>query len=87
MAAAKSHFWSWGNGLSHGWMAVAKGHQVTVYNRTTEVLSVGVSQYSGDLARLPRRRQLLPRYYFTCVGNDQDVSEVVLGEQGLLARP
>jgi len=67
-----------------GWLSNS-GHRVTVYNRTTEVAERWLSQYSGELAQTPQQAAAVADIIFTCVGNDNDVSQVVLGDQGVMA--
>ncbi|MBT6105515.1 NAD(P)-dependent oxidoreductase [Porticoccaceae bacterium] len=67
-----------------GWLS-SKGHSITVYNRTGEVAERWVSQHSGDLAQTPQQAAAAADIIFTCVGNDNDLSEVLMGEQGVMA--
>lgn len=67
-----------------GWLST-NGHRVTVYNRTTEVAERWLSQHSGELAQTPRQAAAVADIIFTCVGNDDDLSQVILGEQGVMA--
>jgi 3-hydroxyisobutyrate dehydrogenase len=61
------------------------GHEVTVYNRTTARAEAWCETYGGDSADTPAAAARGADIAFACVGNDDDVREVVLGEQGLLA--
>jgi len=61
------------------------GHEVTVYNRTVERAMGWVAQYGGSYANTPKEAASQAEIAFCCVGNDQDVLSVVLGEQGILA--
>lgn len=67
-----------------GWLS-RNGHQVTVYNRTASVAQRWAKTYTGRLADSPRAAALGADVVFTCVGNDNDVKDVVLGDQGALA--
>jgi 3-hydroxyisobutyrate dehydrogenase-like beta-hydroxyacid dehydrogenase len=67
-----------------GWLS-RNGHQVTVYNRTTSVAQRWTKTYTGRLADSPRAAALGADVVFTCVGNDNDVKDVLLGDQGALA--
>ena len=67
-----------------GWLS-SKGHSITVYNRTGEVAERWISQHSGDLAQTPQQAAAAADIIFTCVGNDNDLSEVLMGEQGVMA--
>ena len=59
------------------------GHQVTVYNRTKTKAEKWVSEYKGNIANTPMDAAKDAEYIFTCVGNDDDLREVTLGEKGL----
>ena len=61
------------------------GHQVTVYNRTVAKAQGWVLQYGGRFAATPREAASGADVVFCCVGNDDDLRSVVLGEQGALA--
>lgn len=66
-----------------GWLS-RNDYQVTVYNRTTAVAERWCQQYSGDFATTASATVLDADFVFLCVGNDQDVQEIVLAEQGIL---
>ena len=59
------------------------GHDVTVFNRTTSKAEKWVKEYKGKLAKTPREAAKDCVFIFTCVGNDNDLREVTLGENGL----
>ena len=61
------------------------GHDVTVYNRTESKASDWVSEFGGSLAKTPREAVDGAAIVFCCVGNDDDLRSVVLGESGALA--
>ena len=61
------------------------GHQVTVYNRTVAKAQGWVLQYGGRFAATPCEAASGADVVFCCVGNDDDLRSVVLGEQGALA--
>ncbi|WP_271010423.1 NAD(P)-dependent oxidoreductase [Paucibacter sp. B51] len=64
------------------------GHQVTVYNRTASKAEAWVAQEGqerGRAAATPREAAQGARLVFACVGNDEDLRSVVLGEQGAFA--
>ena len=63
----------------------ANGHEVTVYNRTTAKAEKWTSEHKGQLARTPREAAEGQEIVFACVGNDDDLRGVVLGENGALA--
>ena len=64
----------------------ARGHAVTVYNRTSAKAQRWVEAHSGArLARTPREAAQAARAVFLCVGNDDDLRSVVYGPDGVLA--
>lgn len=67
-----------------GYLAKA-GHDVTVYNRTTEKAEKWCMQYGGALASTPAKASSDAEIVFACVGNDDDVRSVMLGDDGILA--
>ena len=60
----------------------AKGHEVTVYNRTTSKAEKWVSEHGGRLAKTPVEAAQGQDVVFACVGNDNDLREVTLGAEG-----
>jgi 3-hydroxyisobutyrate dehydrogenase-like beta-hydroxyacid dehydrogenase len=60
----------------------AKGHEVTVYNRTTEKARAWVAANGGRLAETPRAAAEGQDIVFACVGNDNDLRQVTLGDGG-----
>lgn len=62
----------------------AAGHQVVVYNRTRSKAEQWVEQHAGALAATPREAATGADFVFCCVGNDNDVREVLCGEHGAL---
>ncbi len=62
-----------------------QGHQVCVYNRTSAKAKQWQQQYQGDVASTPNEAAKDASMVFTCVGNDDDLRSVVLGETGVLA--
>lgn len=63
----------------------ASGHQVTVYNRTFEKAEAWAKEFAGNAARTPKEAVKGASIVFCCVGNDDDLRSVVLGENGALA--
>ena len=61
------------------------GHQVTVYNRTTAKAEAWARAYGGAFAATPAAAVKGAEFVFCCVGNDDDLRSVVLGEQGAFA--
>ncbi len=65
-----------------GYIAKA-GHKVTVYNRTKTKSEKWIKEYKGESAETPMDAVKDCDFIFTCVGNDNDLREVTLGEKGL----
>ena len=63
----------------------AAGHAVTVYNRTVSTAVAWVAARGGRQAATPAAAAAGADYVMTCVGNDDDLRAVVLGDQGVLA--
>lgn len=63
----------------------AKGHDVTVYNRTPAKAEAWVAKHGGTHAATPREAARGAEIVFCCVGNDDDLRSVVLGADGALA--
>ncbi len=63
----------------------AKGHEVTVYNRTTAKAEAWVLAHGGRAAATPRAAAEGQDIVFCCVGNDADLRSVTLGEAGAFA--
>ena len=61
------------------------GHTVTVYNRTTTKAEEWVETFGGQMALTPREAASDCDVVFTCVGNDDDLRSVVLGDNGIYA--
>ena len=61
------------------------GHDVTVYNRTTAKAEKWAGDYTGSVAESPSAAADGAEFVFTCVGNDEDVRSVILGEGGAFA--
>ena len=59
------------------------GHNVTVFNRTISKADKWISEYKGKMAETPAEAAKDAEYIFTCVGNDNDLREVSMGENGL----
>ena len=62
-----------------------QGHEVTVYNRTAARALQWQEQYGGEIAATPREAALGAELVMVCVGNDDDLRQVVLGAEGALA--
>ena len=61
------------------------GHQVTVYNRTSAKAEQWVAEYGGKSAATPKDAANGAEIVFACVGNDDDLRGVTLGETGTFA--
>jgi 3-hydroxyisobutyrate dehydrogenase len=61
------------------------GHDVCVYNRSPEKSEKWQAEFSGNMAKTPALAAKECEIVFCCVGNDDDIRQVVLGEQGILA--
>ncbi len=59
------------------------GHNLTVFNRTKSKAEKWVKEYKGKLADTPMDAVKDSDFIFTCVGNDNDLREVTLGDKGL----
>ncbi len=59
------------------------GHNVTVYNRTAAKADKWITEYKGSKADTPAKAAEGADFIFTCVGNDENLREVSLGENGL----
>ncbi len=67
-----------------GFLAGA-GHDVTVCNRTRSKADAWQEQYAGSVAATPQEAAAGAEIVFCCVGNDNDVRQVILGDNGVLA--
>ena len=67
-----------------GFLADA-GHDVTVFNRTRSKADAWQEQYAGSVAATPQEAAAGAEIVFCCVGNDNDVRQVILGDDGVLA--
>ena len=63
----------------------AKGHTVTVYNRTASRAADWVAANGGASAKTPREAAAGQDIVFACVGNDDDLRQVTLGPDGAFA--
>ena len=61
------------------------GHQVCVYNRNHEKALAWQSEFGGDVAATPALAAKDCDIAFCCVGNDDDVRQVALGQDGIFA--
>jgi 3-hydroxyisobutyrate dehydrogenase-like beta-hydroxyacid dehydrogenase len=61
------------------------GHQVCVYNRNHDKALAWQQDFAGEVATTPALAAQGCDIAFACVGNDDDVRQIALGEQGVLA--
>jgi len=62
------------------------GYNVTVYNRTTVKAEKWVEEYKGSMAKTPGEASQNSEIVFMCVGRDEDIIEVMEGEDGILSK-
>ncbi|WP_323764193.1 NAD(P)-dependent oxidoreductase [Marinovum sp.] len=67
-----------------GYLAKA-GHEVTVYNRTAAKADTWAAAHGGAAAATPAEAARGAAFVMACVGNDDDLRAVCLGEDGALA--
>ena len=61
------------------------GHSVTVYNRTTVKAEAWVAEHGGAMATTPAEAAQGADFVMACVGNDDDLRGVCLGDTGAFA--
>jgi 3-hydroxyisobutyrate dehydrogenase-like beta-hydroxyacid dehydrogenase len=61
------------------------GHRVTVYNRTAAKAQAWAAEHAGRAAATPREAAAGAEFVFCCVGNDDDLRSVALGDDGAFA--
>ena len=61
------------------------GHEVTVFNRTRAKADAWVAKYGGRAAPSPREAAQGAAVVLSCVGNDDDLRQVTLGDKGAFA--
>jgi len=77
-----------GLGVMGGPMAghlAAAGHEVTVYNRTFAKAEAWVKTHGGAAAKTPRDAVAGAEIVMACVGNDDDLRAVCVGDDGAFA--
>jgi 3-hydroxyisobutyrate dehydrogenase-like beta-hydroxyacid dehydrogenase len=60
------------------------GHDVVVFNRSAAKAQKWCSEYAGSSAATPKEAAHEAEIAFTCVGNDADVRDVILGDDGVV---
>ncbi len=68
-----------------GHLKAKGGHDVTVFNRTAAKAEKWVSQHGGKSAPTPKDAAAGQDFVMACVGNDNDLREVMLGKDGIFA--
>ncbi len=68
-----------------GHLKAKGGHEVTVYNRTSAKAAQWVSQHGGKSSATPKQAAEGQDFIMACVGNDNDLREVMLGKDGVFA--
>jgi 3-hydroxyisobutyrate dehydrogenase len=68
-----------------GHLKTKGGHDVTVFNRTAAKAAKWVAQYGGRSAPTPKEAAHGQDLVMACVGNDNDLREVMLGKDGVFA--
>ncbi len=59
------------------------GHDITIYNRTAAKTEAWTSKYGNtEIAATPREAAAVADFIFSCVGNDDDLRAVTVGENG-----
>src|SRR5215469_10245672 len=65
-----------------GHLKAKGGHEVTVYNRTSAKAEKWAAQHGGKSAPTPKQAAEGQDFVMACVGNDNDLREVMLGANG-----
>lgn len=63
----------------------ARGHAVTVFNRTAARSQAWLQTHAGRMAETPAAAVQDADFVFTCVRNDDDLYQLALGPDGVLA--
>jgi 3-hydroxyisobutyrate dehydrogenase len=61
------------------------GHDVTVFNRNPAKAEAWIKEYGGKASATPAAAAEGADFVFCCVGNDDDVREVIAGPNGVLS--
>lgn len=86
MASFKTAFIGLGNmGYPMAGHLAKAGHAVTVFNRTAAKAEKWAQEHGGRAVPTPAEAAAGAEFVFTCVGNDDDLKSVALGETGVLA--
>ncbi|MBT8415184.1 MAG: NAD(P)-dependent oxidoreductase [Boseongicola sp.] len=63
----------------------AAGHDVTVFNRTASKAEAWAQEHGGAMASTPAKAAEGADFVMACVGNDDDLRSVCLGDKGAFA--
>ncbi len=58
------------------------GHQIVIYNRTKEKATEWLKLYDGEVLETPADIGRVSDFVFCCVGNDEDLKSVCMGDTG-----
>ena len=61
------------------------GYNVTVFNRTESKAKKWVEEYGGHMGKTPNEACSNAEIVFMCVGRDEDIIEVMEGDNGILS--
>jgi 3-hydroxyisobutyrate dehydrogenase-like beta-hydroxyacid dehydrogenase len=64
----------------------SNGFDVCVFNRTLKKAEQWAAKYLGEICKTPAEIALRSDIIFLCVGRDEDVREVLVGEDGVLSK-
>lgn len=67
-----------------GHLKTKGGHDVCVYNRTSTKAQKWAKEFDGKSAQTPAEAAKDADFIFTCVGNDEDLRSVTIGDNGVL---
>ncbi|MDC3017056.1 NAD(P)-dependent oxidoreductase [Pelagibacteraceae bacterium] len=62
------------------------GYNVTVFNRTETKSEKWISEFKGQMAKTPGDASKDAEIVFMCVGRDEDIIEVMEGENGIITK-
>ena len=63
---------------------LSKHNKISVFNRTQSKSEVWSSKYNGKICNTPAELAKISDVIILCIGNDDDVRDLVKGHQGLL---
>jgi len=61
------------------------GYEVTIFNRSPAKAEQWLNEYQGTQSLTPKDAALNADLIFMCVGNDDDLREIMLGDSGVIA--